>query len=119
MESEAVQTAAREPGQYPRQPPSASLRRAGRCRPNPHAGASPQVSWSEAASPPSAGDVRDAASLKDALVGATTVVSAMHGFAGVGDVSPASVDRDGNFHLIEAATSVGAAFMLVSVAGAA
>jgi NADH dehydrogenase len=43
----------------------------------------------------------------------------MHGFAGVGGVSPASVDRDGNFHLIEAASSVGAAFILMSVVGAA
>jgi uncharacterized protein YbjT (DUF2867 family) len=65
------------------------------------------------------GDVRDADRLKDAMVGATTVVSAMHGFAGVDGVSPASVDHDGNFHLIEAASRVGAAFVLMSVVGAA
>jgi uncharacterized protein YbjT (DUF2867 family) len=65
------------------------------------------------------GDVRDAASLKEALVGASTVVSAIHGFVGVGGVSPASVDRGGNFHLMEAASRVGAAFILMSVVGAA
>jgi NADH dehydrogenase len=64
------------------------------------------------------GDVRDPASVAAALRGADTVVSAVHGFAGPGGVSPASVDRDGNAHLIAAAARVGAAFVLVSVVGA-
>lgn len=63
-------------------------------------------------------DVRDPGSLPDALRGATTIVSAMHGFAGTGGVSPTSVDRQGNFHLIDAASDLGAAFILVSVVGA-
>jgi uncharacterized protein YbjT (DUF2867 family) len=64
------------------------------------------------------GDVRDAASIAGALDGAGTVISAVHGFAGPGGVSPASVDRTGNAHLIEAADRAGAAFVLVSVVGA-
>jgi NADH dehydrogenase len=64
------------------------------------------------------GDVRDAASIAGALDGAGTVVSAVHGFAGPGGVSPASVDRVGNAHLIAAAARTGAAFVLVSVVGA-
>lgn len=43
----------------------------------------------------------------------------MHGFAGPGGVSPASVDRDGNTHLIDAARVVGADVVLMSVHGAA
>ena len=39
------------------------------------------------------GDVRDPGSLTRALRGASTVISAVHGFAGHGGVSPASVDR--------------------------
>ena len=46
------------------------------------------------------------------------MVSAVHGFAGPGGVSPASVDRAGNAHLIHAAARAGAAFVLVSVVGA-
>lgn len=64
------------------------------------------------------GDVRDPASVAAALRGADTVVSAVHGFAGPGGVSPASVDRDGNAHLIATAARAGAAFVLVSVIGA-
>ena len=64
------------------------------------------------------GDVRDAASVGRALRGAGTVVSAVHGFAGGGGVSPASVDRAGNANLIHAAARAGAAFVLVSVVGA-
>jgi uncharacterized protein YbjT (DUF2867 family) len=64
------------------------------------------------------GDVRDAASVGRALRGAGTVISAMHGFAGPGGVSPASVDRAGNANLIDAAALAGAAFVLVSVVGA-
>ena len=64
------------------------------------------------------GDVRDPGSIAQALHGADTVISAVHGFAGPGGVSPASVDRDGNANLIDAAARTGAAFVLVSVVGA-
>lgn len=64
------------------------------------------------------GDVRDLASLQRATRGVETVVSAVHGFAGSGGVSPASVDRDGNAHLNAAAEAAGAAFALMSVVGA-
>lgn len=64
-------------------------------------------------------DVRDPASIASALRGAGTVISAVHGFAGPGRVSPASVDRAGNAHLMAAAARAGAAFVLVSVVGAA
>jgi NADH dehydrogenase len=64
------------------------------------------------------GDVRDPAAVAGALRGASTVISAVHGFAGPGGASPASVDRAGNAHLIDAAACTGAAFVLVSVAGA-
>jgi uncharacterized protein YbjT (DUF2867 family) len=65
------------------------------------------------------GDVRDPASLTSAVEGADTVVSAVHGFAGPGRVTPASVDRDGNAALIDTARRVGAAVVLMSVVGAA
>jgi uncharacterized protein YbjT (DUF2867 family) len=64
------------------------------------------------------GDVRDPASIAGALHGAGTVISAVHGFAGPGGVSPESVDRTGNAHLINAAARTGATFVLVSVVGA-
>jgi uncharacterized protein YbjT (DUF2867 family) len=65
------------------------------------------------------GDVRDPASIAGALRGADTVISAVHGFAGPGRVSPATVDRAGNAHLIAATARTGATFVLVSVVGAA
>jgi len=65
------------------------------------------------------GDVREPASLARAMRGVNTVVSAVHGFVGSGGVTPASVDRDGNAHLIEAAEVGHASFVLVSVVGAA
>lgn len=65
------------------------------------------------------GDVRDPASLLPAVEGAEVVVSAVHGFAGPGRVTPASVDRDGNAHLIAATQRVDAAMVLMSVSGAA
>jgi uncharacterized protein YbjT (DUF2867 family) len=65
------------------------------------------------------GDVRDKAALPAAVAGAATVVSAVQGFAGPGGGSPASVDRDGNQHLIDAASAVDADFVLMSVVGAA
>jgi NADH dehydrogenase len=64
------------------------------------------------------GDVSDPASVARVLHGAGTVISAVHGFAGLGGVSPATVDRDGNANLIGAAARTGAAFVLVSVVGA-
>jgi uncharacterized protein YbjT (DUF2867 family) len=65
------------------------------------------------------GDVRDPAQVARAVRGAGMVISAVHGFAGPGGVSPATVDRAGNAHLIGAAARAGASFILVSVAGAA
>ena len=65
------------------------------------------------------GDVRNAASLGRAVHGVTVVVSAVQGFAGPGRVTPASVDRDGNAHLVDAAASVGADVVLLSTVGAA
>jgi uncharacterized protein YbjT (DUF2867 family) len=64
------------------------------------------------------GDVRDPGNIARALQGAGTVISAVHGFAGPGGVSPTSVDRDGNARLIDVAARTGAAFVLVSVVGA-
>jgi NADH dehydrogenase len=53
-------------------------------------------------------DVRDRTSTTAAVAGAEVVVSAVQGFAGPGDGSPATVDRDGNMHLIQAARAAGA-----------
>jgi NADH dehydrogenase len=65
------------------------------------------------------GDVRDRGTLPAALRGADVVVSAVHGFAGPGGVSPASVDYQGNLNLIDAARAAGADVVLMSVVGAA
>ena len=65
------------------------------------------------------GDVRDRASLAEAVWGADLVVSAVQGFAGPGGVSPATVDRQGNINLIDAARHAGAEVVLMSVVGAA
>jgi len=64
------------------------------------------------------GDIRDGAAVAGAVAGAEMVISAVHGLAGPGGVSPASVDRAGNANLIGAAAGAGAAFVLVSVVGA-
>ncbi len=64
------------------------------------------------------GDVRDAPSLTPAMRDVSTVVSAVHGFEGPGGVSPASVDRDGNAHLVDAAVAAGADVVLLSIVGA-
>jgi NADH dehydrogenase len=64
------------------------------------------------------GDVRDRASTDAAARGMSTVVSAVHGFAGPGRVTPASVDRDGNANLVESAADTGADVVLMSVVGA-
>lgn len=65
------------------------------------------------------GDLRDPSTVRAAVSGATVVVAAAHGFAGPGGVSPASVDRDGNAALVDAATAAGADVVLLSVVGAA
>jgi NADH dehydrogenase len=66
------------------------------------------------------GDVRDSRAVERAAAGVRTVVSAVHGFAGVGATSPEAVDWRGNLNLIRAATAGGAEHMvLVSVQGAA
>jgi len=64
------------------------------------------------------GDVRDDRSLGKAMAGVVTVVSAIHGFGDIGNVSPASVDRDGNHHLVNAAVGANAAVVLMSIVGA-
>jgi uncharacterized protein YbjT (DUF2867 family) len=63
------------------------------------------------------GDVRDPASLEPAMDGVTIVVSAAHGFAGPGRVTPRSVDRDGNANLVAAAQLTGADLVMLSVVG--
>ncbi|MEO8551092.1 MAG: NAD(P)H-binding protein [Kofleriaceae bacterium] len=60
------------------------------------------------------GDVRHPETLSEFVTGASVVVSAVHGFVGPGGGSPASVDRDGNLHLIAAAAATGAEVVLVS-----
>ena len=65
------------------------------------------------------GDVRDPASLVPPMEGVDVVVSAMQGFTGRGGVTPQSVDRDGNIHLIDAAEGAGADIVMLSVVGAA
>lgn len=64
------------------------------------------------------GDLRDEASVRRAAHGATTIVSAAHGFAGTDGSSPETVDRRGNRRLVDAAAAAGADFILVSVVGA-
>jgi NADH dehydrogenase len=44
-------------------------------------------------------------------------VSAVHGFAGPGHVTPASIDRDGNAKLVDVAAAAGADVVLMSVVG--
>jgi NADH dehydrogenase len=65
------------------------------------------------------GDVRDPDGVAAAMTDVDVAVSAVHGFAGPGGGTPASVDRDGNRNLIEAARAVGADMVLMSVVGAA
>ncbi len=64
------------------------------------------------------GDVRAPGTLDAAVDGAEVVVSAVHGFAGPGRVTPATVDRAGNAHLVDAARRAGADVVLLSVVGA-
>ncbi len=49
------------------------------------------------------GDVRDHAAVRRAAEGIDTIVSAIQGFAGTKEGSPATIDRDGNRNLILAA----------------
>lgn len=63
-------------------------------------------------------DVRNRAGIHEAWHNASTVLSAVHGFAGPGRVSPQSVDRDGNANLINAAAALGVDVILMSVVGA-
>lgn len=63
-------------------------------------------------------DVREPASLEKPMEGVDVVVSAVQGFMGPEGVTPQSVDRDGNIHLVEAAERVGAQVVMVSVVGA-
>jgi uncharacterized protein YbjT (DUF2867 family) len=66
------------------------------------------------------GDVGDLAAVCRAVKGAQTVVSAIHGFAGPRGTSPATVDRDGNHNLVQAASEAGLAHVvLLSVEAAA
>jgi uncharacterized protein YbjT (DUF2867 family) len=62
-------------------------------------------------------DVRDRGTLVPAFDGVTTVVSAVQGFAGPGGGTPASVDRDGNANLVDAAVAAGADVVLMSIVG--
>jgi NADH dehydrogenase len=65
------------------------------------------------------GDVRDRERAAEAVQNAAAVISSIHGFIGTGGVTPESVDRDGNAHLISAAARNRAAFMLISAIGTA
>lgn len=62
------------------------------------------------------GDIRVAADVGTAVRGCTTVISAVHGFAGPGSPSPEAIDREGNRVLIGAAKAASVEhFVLVSV----
>lgn len=63
-------------------------------------------------------DVRRAG-LDEVLIGASVIVSAVHGFLGGRGAGPREVDQRGNANLIDTATAVGASVVLVSVIGAA
>jgi uncharacterized protein YbjT (DUF2867 family) len=65
------------------------------------------------------GDVRHPAAVVAAVAGATVVVSAVQGLTGRHGSSPATVDRDGNRHLVDAARATGADVVLMFVVGAA
>ena len=64
------------------------------------------------------GDVRRQGDVERATAGAGVVVSAVHGFAGPGKVSPDSVDRLGNANIIASAEGAGSEVILLSVVGA-
>lgn len=64
------------------------------------------------------GDVRDAGAVATAVNGCDLVVSAVHGFVGPRGISPATIDRDGNANITDAAAASGAELVLISVVGA-
>lgn len=64
------------------------------------------------------GDLRDRSSIRAAMDGVETVVAAAHGFVGPRGISPATVDRDGNARLIDAAAQAGTDVVLMSVVSA-
>lgn len=51
------------------------------------------------------GDIRDEAAVARAMAGVTTVVSAVHGFAGIDAAGPRAIDQEGNRRLIDAASA--------------
>jgi uncharacterized protein YbjT (DUF2867 family) len=60
------------------------------------------------------GDIADPTAVRRAVDGVTTVVSAIHGFAGPNNTgSPATIDRDGNHNLIQAAREAGAEHLVL------
>jgi len=63
-------------------------------------------------------DVRRPEALTRAVAGATTVISAFHGFLGGRGEGPAEVDERGNTNLIAAARAAGASVVLMSIVGA-
>jgi uncharacterized protein YbjT (DUF2867 family) len=65
------------------------------------------------------GDVRDGRTLTEPMRDVEVVVSAVQGFQGPGGVTPSTVDRDGNRHLVAAAEDAGAGVVMMSVMGAA
>lgn len=66
-----------------------------------------------------AGDLTTPGTVQRAVADTDHVVSAVHGLIGPGGVSPATIDRDGNASLIDAAAAAGAEVVLMSVIGAA
>jgi uncharacterized protein YbjT (DUF2867 family) len=66
------------------------------------------------------GDVTDAHAVEQAVAGAHTVISAITGFGPARDVSPRTVDWEGNANLIRAAKAAGVEhFILLSICQAA
>ena len=65
------------------------------------------------------GDLTTPGTVQRAVAGADQVVSAVHGLIGPRGVSPATIDRDGNARLVDAAATAGAEVVLMSVVGAA
>jgi uncharacterized protein YbjT (DUF2867 family) len=66
------------------------------------------------------GDVREPGTLRGAMSGVRTVISAINGFGGDGALGVRAIDRDGNRNLIEAAEAAGVEhFVLLSIHGAA
>jgi len=64
------------------------------------------------------GDIRDRDAVMKAADGASVIVSAAQGLAGTGRPTPATVDRDGNRHVVDAAARASASVVLVSAVGA-